>query len=236
MGWHARRTRADGHDAPPCALSDCPGYDEWHSQAVTIPSLRGATPEVRHALAVLRSDLEDLVGDVHRSEDSLDHYPLEDLDMHDVLVAYLILEHSLRSKDQLVSNGHGRTTLRSRLAWSIVSRAFARQSHSIDSVHTFVDVSLAYPGSAVVLARSVGIDGGTTWPREIADTDDVGRLTREVYDAAGFDRNIDRTGYLVRRLTSRRLRRPQRDFAVLLSYEWAGTLEDLVATAQTLRP
>lgn len=108
-------------------------------------------------------------------------------------------------------------------------------SDTMAMVHSFIDVALGYPEEVGLLAETVR-SASPVWPTEIADTDDLGRLARDAYDASGADRTLARTKYLQGRLAPRSLTTDQREFALLLSPEWAGTLDELVHTTKTLRP
>jgi len=202
---------------------------------VTLSELRTTNPGVRLAYEAFEDQLES-IGQrfVAKNATPRGLKKLPTYDLHDVLVAYLILANDLMHTD-------GEITRRARWihnARLITAYVFANSSDPLLAVRTFVDIAETYPENALILSLALA-DQPTAWSIALADTDDLGRLSRDVYEAAGLSALMDRTSYLVRRLTSGRLlpaaQRAQRDFAITLAYGWAGTLAALSETAATLR-
>jgi len=123
---------------------------------------------------------------------------------------------------------------------STVRVTFELRGYSMDDVRTIIDLALEYPGEAYFIAETIRSSSGR-WPAsEVCDSDDVGRLTRSVFDAIGIKVIIPRTDYLIRRArvraTTGMLTPQQFEFAATLSTDWTGTLDEMVETATTLRP
>jgi len=102
---------------------------------------------------------------------------------------------------------------------------------------TFIDVAVEYPHEALLLAGVAVSHERPLWPYKMAETNDLGRLTREIYDAAGCYQLGSRTDYLIRRLLANpRLSESQLDFVRVLAADWDGTLSDLIETTKALCP
>jgi hypothetical protein len=212
-----------------------PGVDLAHAaiirQLMSLPELRAASESLA---SVNPASVKTAVPDADPEPQASP--ALSQLDMHDVLVAYLIL---LRSDLRAAASGENLELRKAKVrqnARRIVGNTFAMGSNSMSQVVAFVDVALDYPDDASTLAATIS-SSRPVWPIEVGDTDDLGRLTRELYDATQVSSELSRTDYLSRRLCSgRNLSEDQRTFAAVLCPEWAGTLEELVLTVTTLRP
>jgi hypothetical protein len=73
-------------------------------------------------------------------------------------------------------------------------------------------------------------------PTDMLYGDELGLLTRVLFKALVDPGRCSRRHYLLRRLGSRALTRPQMDLAGTLCGEWAGTLDSLEETIHTLAP
>jgi hypothetical protein len=196
-----------------------------------LPELRAAPEAVRRAYAVILEAVEETDTAFGRE------YGLEGLPQHDILVAYLILSRDLRCNADARTSHELQMRRTLSTARLLVARAFTAKSHSMSSVRLVVDLVLAYPQDAHTLTDVVSlINSDLAWPTAATTTDDLGLLTRVVYDAAYFTLLASRPVYLRSRILTHQLSPAQRDIATVLSSEWDGTLQELIDTAKALRP
>jgi hypothetical protein len=197
---------------------------------MNLPDLRDATEGVQEAHAAILRDLEGI--------DALpkDATGLGGLYLRDVLVAYLILARGLQrtatqstSDEPPVSPAYHNLRL-------ITARYFITWASEMSSVHLIVELATGYPDDALTLCDAVSlIKSKLFWPAQAANDTILGELTREIYDAAGFDRLLSRSAYLERRLrATRSMDAAHRNLALTLARDWAGTLDELKDTAKTL--
>jgi hypothetical protein len=190
-----------------------------------LPELNDATPAVQQAYAKMSSELYYLDATGGRSPTAPGY---EELELHDVLVAFLVHARDLQCSDEL-------TAQRRRSTRTLISHVFQVHLDSMAPVRTFVDVTIEYPENASELARAVG-SSNPRWPIQAFESDEFGRLTRSLYDDARLGATFSRSEYLIRRLADCRLSDHQCELAKTLSQEWDGTLGELVDTARALQP
>jgi hypothetical protein len=202
---------------------------------VILPDLVNAAPSVQRAHRALFDHVAALEQDDVRPSSALKtRHELQNHKLRDLLVAHLIAARATPYTVTATGISQRRAHIR-----RVVSQLFNRQLNAtlMGAVRTLVDVATTYPENAIALAGVLSWDTQPVWPHQIAETDDVGRLTREVYDAAMFHQLIARTDYLQRRTRAAiRLSAVQGDLARTLSSNWAGTLEELIDTAVALDP
>jgi len=203
---------------------------------VQLPELDDATPGVRHAYAMIAGKLESFDPFLATSSPLPKH-----VDLADVLTAYLLYVRALNRFDEDTTDEDPVQRERNHyLVTRTVRATVARRKYSMTTLRTFIDVALEYPSLAVDLSAVV-VTSSASWPAQaIVDSDDAGRLPRAVHDAAGVTVIIPRTDYLIRRARARArsgsLTATQFEFAKTLSTDWAGSFDELVETAKTLRP
>jgi hypothetical protein len=158
---------------------------------------------------------------------------LKPVDICDVLVAYLLFDRDLRRSHERAFARGGALKHARRIAGEVL---FA-QSDSMDAIRSFVKLTRTYPAESLDLALGPVSSAGIAWTNEMADSDDLGQLTLDVYVGARIKNALPRATYLGRRVRNDvHLSSIQREFAVELSEGWTGTLTELIDTAMTLRP
>jgi hypothetical protein len=198
-----------------------------------LPEFYEAAPGVQIAYTVLADHVEGLLLNTPRVAVTVPS--LEQLDVHDVLVAYLLHWRSF-SRGRTESSENGRPRRYHSDLQRMVGRTFATalQLDATPALHAFIDVATHYPDLAIALALAVG-GSNPEWPVEVADTAVAGRVPKEVYDLAKLDHYLPRVEYLIRQIRRQRnFPTSQYDLAVALADEWEGTLDELLETTQTL--
>lgn len=195
---------------------------------MNLPELRCATPGVRRA--------HDAILDRVTGPDALtNHAPVENVELRDLLVAYLIFVRDLYSPEKDATDSFFDEDRDHHYALRTIRATCVARARSMDFVRTFIDLAVTYPFEHSNLVETVATST-SLWPaQEVCDTDDVGRLTRKLHEDAGVTVIIPRRDYLVRRIRSAgQLRGPVFNLACTLARDWAGTLDELVETTNAL--
>jgi hypothetical protein len=199
---------------------------------VPLCELNDATPGEQRAYATLVERVAIATSDPLAATLAL----AENLDTHDILVAFLLLTRSLfRLSETAPASAIEKKRQDHANALRTVRATCVQRSNSLATPLAFIDAAIAHPDQAVGLAELFATSSAI-WPKEISQTNDLGRLPLPVYATAFGQYVAPRCEYLADRLPWQGLTLSQVALATALSQEWTGTLSELVETTKNLHP